>query len=263
MSNRNRLGFTLVELLVVMGIIGMLVALLVPAIQGAIGASRLKQCGSNQRNIALAVEQYVVGKHHFPGFVNPRDHSWVVVILKGLEEENLHKRWLLGEGPKPFIKMLWCPADNVADVSEGKAALSYVVNCGEPGNDKAPKHTGIFHDRSGTQAPIPTVIPEDIIDGAQHTLLISEYLRENREWPNNSEALVGFTWNSTGNADDMSISDHINSMHSGGVEVTYCDYSQKFLNENIEYEVYKYLMTPYGFEIGQTEPLDEWSLDAP
>ena len=64
--SRKKRGFTLVELLVVITIIGMLVGLLMPAVQSAREAGRRAQCMNNQKQINLALSQYESAKGRFP-----------------------------------------------------------------------------------------------------------------------------------------------------------------------------------------------------
>ena len=90
-------GFTLVELLVVIAIIGILVALLLPAIQAAREAARRSQCQSNLKNVALALHSYHDTFKAFPYAAyqqageNPGVHTrlrknWAIAILPFLEE---------------------------------------------------------------------------------------------------------------------------------------------------------------------------------
>jgi prepilin-type N-terminal cleavage/methylation domain-containing protein len=64
--SRTRRGFTLVELLVVIAIIGVLVALLLPAIQAAREAARRSQCANNMRQLSLAVLNYESSRKELP-----------------------------------------------------------------------------------------------------------------------------------------------------------------------------------------------------
>jgi prepilin-type N-terminal cleavage/methylation domain-containing protein/prepilin-type processing-associated H-X9-DG protein len=96
-------GFTLVELLVVIAIIGVLVALLLPAIQAAREAARRTQCANNMKQIGLALINYadVKGKlpagtpwrPSFPFGQSPRGGTWAVEILPFIEQQTLYDRY--------------------------------------------------------------------------------------------------------------------------------------------------------------------------
>jgi len=84
-------GFTLVELLVVIAIIGVLVALLLPAVQAAREAARRTQCSNNLKQIGLAVHNFHDARNGLPPLVaGERRASFWVYILPYLEQQNIY-----------------------------------------------------------------------------------------------------------------------------------------------------------------------------
>jgi prepilin-type N-terminal cleavage/methylation domain-containing protein len=134
-----RVGFTLVELLVVIAIIGVLVALLLPAVQAAREAARRSQCTNNIKQLALACIAYHDAHGEFPpaltyteaaltakgGLMNAHSNSlhgpnWAIMILPFIEQQALYKQFDLtkyisaDENRVPrgqTIETMLCPTD--------------------------------------------------------------------------------------------------------------------------------------------------------
>ncbi len=121
-------GFTLVELLVVIAIIGVLVALLLPAVQAAREAARRSQCSNNLRQIGLAVLNYEAARQTLPAgsttdtpnIGGPYRSTWAIDILPYLEQQAIFDLWdqeaRLIEASnqrlrETFVTVYECPSD--------------------------------------------------------------------------------------------------------------------------------------------------------
>jgi prepilin-type processing-associated H-X9-DG protein len=129
-------------LLVVISIIGMLMALLVPAVTGARNRARIAQCANNLHELASGVQQYDLEKGSFPGsaeYVNSMVTNWVIMVFPYIGQVNLWNGWRNPANnaapwnvysrfgsPPPRISQLVCPADAAPEM----CPLSYVANCG-------------------------------------------------------------------------------------------------------------------------------------
>jgi len=130
---QRRHGFTLVELLVVIAIIGILIALLLPAVQAAREAARRSQCSNNMKQIGLAFQNYHDVSKTFPpravfggpAIVPPATrlpyhHTWVEAILPFIEQAPLynsvnHNLPVWGQSiVSTKVPAIHCPSDSTA-----------------------------------------------------------------------------------------------------------------------------------------------------
>jgi prepilin-type N-terminal cleavage/methylation domain-containing protein/prepilin-type processing-associated H-X9-DG protein len=192
---RTRQAFTLVELLVVIAIIGILVALLLPAIQAARGAARRASCTNNLKQLALATQNYHDTHRVFPagGLVWPappgqptppknRNVSLFVLILPQVEQGPLSASWdfmdpwqnVLSGRAATVLDVLLCPSDDVGNkiIVDGSGRqfgmTSYGGNAGvQSYNPNNATKDGIFYMYSDNRMA-------DIVDGTSNTLLFGE-----------------------------------------------------------------------------------------
>lgn len=201
----SKRAFTLVELLVVIAIIGILVALLLPAVQAAREAGRRSSCLNNFKQWALAMHNRHDTLKRLPPAAqsNPR-RVWVVLIWQYVEQGNMSIQFdqtkHFYEVPNTYTNttngiyaktapIYYCPSDRTEALWQGdpywRARGNYVVSWGPqavPYNSGDPLQnlntgTGIFGDVNGGSGANPRN-PKlaDITDGTSNTLLLSEVI---------------------------------------------------------------------------------------
>lgn len=188
-SRPSRSGFTLVELLVVIAIIGVLMGLLLPAVQMAREAARRSQCSNNIRQLSLALLNYESGRGRLPFGRDNLNFSTHSKLLPFLEQGNIADRIdftvAFNHANNQFamgsqIGMLNCPSDPQTILPVGFAGTSYRANQGsgilwgrattnpsDP-NFGQPDPNGVFFLNSNLRLA-------EITDGASNTAAFSEH----------------------------------------------------------------------------------------
>lgn len=224
-TRTRRFAFTLVELLVVIAIIGILVALLLPAVQSARESSRRTQCVNHIKQITLAMHNHHDSKGTFPagqplGFyssnwytdVGTRDRdrsSWLGPLLGYAEQiatatelEDLLRPptptnyTCFGSFAKLHIPFLRCPTDpkspKLSELGQG-AHTNYAACVGNGYATPLGDPRGL--ELNGTFIGIKKFRFSDVLDGTSNTVVLSELLVRPDKVPTNHE-IRGRIWNS-------------------------------------------------------------------
>lgn len=189
-EDRKRIrGFTLVELLVVIAIIGVLMALLLPAVQAAREAARRMHCLNNLKQFGVALHNYHDKYRSLPaGWIGPSGYGWGVAILPELEQSTLYENLQVSSFPSVpppdaaseydvALPVFVCPSDAGPDENvnyshngtEGYKKANYigVNNGGEFVVHAGGSERGIFGIATWTRLG-------DVTDGTSNTFAVGE-----------------------------------------------------------------------------------------
>lgn len=213
-SHSHRSAFTLVELLVVIAIIGILVSLLLPAVQSAREAARRMQCSNNLKQIGIALHNYHDTFKHFPPGnivrINGQTLSgdgwtWHARILPFLEQGPLYDRFsnITGtdidqwDDPRQLLAardtrltVFQCPSHpNPAPTNAAKNGVqlsTYNGVCGNTtfNNDQQDEPTDVGYRGNGIFYLNSNTTIADVVDGTTNTLIVAEVQDELRGAPN-------------------------------------------------------------------------------
>jgi prepilin-type N-terminal cleavage/methylation domain-containing protein/prepilin-type processing-associated H-X9-DG protein len=266
----RRSGFTLVELLAVLAILGTLIGLLLPAIQRAREAGRLAQCSNNLRQMGVALGNYEQAKKRFPpgnDQLGGRLHAWSSFILPFLEQSAVSDRI---DYSKPWDD----PAGNLSKVDitiptyvcptaikqfPGKQDYGgilgvYIKPTGEaivplsPGDE----HGGILYATDAEYRHAATAA--SVSDGLSRTLLVAEAVDRDTSGAD-SHTHGDACWACGTNCfplnsrvvNDPSV-DGFRSLHTGGINSLYGDGHVSFLDERVDVRVLIAICTRAGGE---------------
>ena len=281
---KNSAGFTLVELLVVIATIGVLVALLLPALSSVMEAARRTNCSSHLHQIGLALNGYQTRKNAFPTGCEDcawwdaerKQHSWITAILADLDHPELQDAYDMGQSYNSEINqsvagqilpVLLCPSTHTTGRKGLTTGDKNDNGQWDPGDDLAYTDYGGIYGIEGPpyQAPegsehnladhalgvmvheTPTSV-RMIQDGLSHTALVGECTGRGGGSSEQSE------WANGQNVFAKYYQTPINtnqnnelwSDHPGGVQLLFCDGHVVFITEEISQQVVNAMLTRSG-----------------
>jgi prepilin-type N-terminal cleavage/methylation domain-containing protein/prepilin-type processing-associated H-X9-DG protein len=217
-----RNGFTVIELLVVMAVIGVLVAISLPAVQRIRESARNTECKNNLRQIGVALQNHNTQYGSLP---KDGEQGWGygVFLLPQLEQsamfdrlDPLNRKLAAGTAADPqttgmVLEVFLCPSfSGNRRLSSGYAVSNYMGN------------VNLFSKKT---------LLTDIMDGESTTIAVGETIEEH-----------AWSLPKTGSSGSF------NSEHSQGANYVMCDGAVKFLSTSMDQTIYAALLTPSGRE---------------
>jgi len=262
-------GFTLVELLVVITIVGVLIAILLPAVQSAREAARRISCSSNLHQISVGLQNYHAACGLFPpGGIEPtfrvssgRQYAWSAFLLPYIEQQSLWEKIdfsqpyyapVNGPAAATVISTYLCPSTpRISQQVDGFGATDYGGLYGEA----IPPHPtdGSWYAENGVMIYDRAFSIAEITDGTSNTLVIAENSQfsvwSDGQWINglnifDQKYAINFM-----PSNPRLLEDEIRSAHPGGASAAVCDGSARFLSETMNLQTLKAVLTRAGGEI--------------
>jgi len=269
-----RRGFTLVELLAVLAIIGLLLGLLIPAVQRSRESARLSQCSNNLKQMGHALANYQSARRLFPPGneqLTGRFHAWSSYILPYLEESGISgkidykKAWDDPGGNAALADMnvpvYICPSG--MKLFAGKQDYGGVLGAWITLEGTVPtrgdyEHSGILY---ATDARVKQpASPASVSDGLSKTLMVTE--ASDREHVGSETRRAGDScWACGSNCVPLNArvinapeSDGFQSKHIYGIQGLFADGRVSFIHERTDARVLIAISTKSG---GETESLTQ------